>query len=124
MKSIQDIDLFKNLAQLEINETYFDFHNDFYCREFRYLNNVLEIVMKNNSNKIVLIRFDHVVITKSDFGEYTFVNDLTVDQIYRGRTEFGNQLIEIDNEGRGYFYLEFDEGQRMEFWSSGIQVVF
>jgi len=42
---------------------------------------------------------------------------LTLDVLYRGRFEKGNELHEIYN-GKGYMYMEFIEECRLEFLSS------
>jgi hypothetical protein len=46
-----------------------------------------------------------------------FVFITTLDTLYRGRVESNGELIEISEDGKSYFYLEFYEGQRIEFWA-------
>jgi hypothetical protein len=56
-----------------------------------------------------------------EFDFYETIPTLTIDNLYKGKAEVEGGLIEFQNN-RGYFYLEFYEGQKIEFWSDGILV--
>lgn len=58
------------------------------------------------------------------FFEFDFtetMKTLTIDNLYRGKFEIDGALTEFENN-RGYFYLEFYEGQKIEFWSESLSI--
>lgn len=117
------IDFFKNLAQSEYNNKYYDFHNDFHCEKIVYLDGTLSIVLKSLiSEDFLSLKFLEVQPTVIDFFNLKEVQGLTLDNLYRGRIEINGDLIEVSEEGKGYFYLEFYEGQKMEFWAKSINL--
>jgi hypothetical protein len=123
MKS-KSIDLFENLSQGEYEGKYFDFHNDFDCVKILLLpSGFLILLFKNILNgEFVKMKFTHVSIRKMEFFNFNKVENLTIDNLYRGRVEIDGDLLEFKDGDIGYFYLEFDEGQKLEFWSSGFIV--
>jgi hypothetical protein len=123
MKS-KSIDLFENLSQGEYEGKYFDFHNDFDCVKILLLpSRFLILLFKNILNgEFVRMKFAHVSIRKMEFFNFNKVENLTIDNLYRGRVEIDGDLLEFKDGDIGYFYLEFDEGQKLEFWSSGFIV--
>ena len=68
------------------------------------------------------LKFTDVNITTIDFFNLKEVEGLTIDTLYRGRAELDGELIEVSEDGKGYFYLEFYEGQKLEFWAKYISV--
>jgi hypothetical protein len=118
-----EIELFKNLAQYDWSGKYYDFHNDFYCSEVKFENDnlILNFISFNNSLN-VLMHFKDVSIIKFEINSLQEKQKLAIDNIYRGRFEkFGN-LLEFSNDGKSYFYLEFYEGVKMEFFSNEVFV--
>ncbi len=121
----QTIKLFQNLSQYDYDNKYYDFHNDYDCIQL-LLNdeNCLDLKFRHVINKeVVHLKFYDVQVCVFVFFNYPKVENLTVDNLYRGRTEKLGELIEFLNPNNGYFYLEFDEGQKLEFWSSGLRVM-
>lgn len=58
------------------------------------------------------------------FFEFDFtetMKTLTIDNLFRGKFEIDGALTEFENN-RGYFYLEFYEGQKIEFWSESLSI--
>jgi hypothetical protein len=114
MIATSSIEFIKNLAQYNYNNQYYDFHNDYNCEKISYSNGILLILFKKLTNDDVLsLKFSDVTIKLFDF----FNEFLTLDTLYRGRVESNGELIEISEDGKSYFYLEFYEGQRIEFWA-------
>ena len=123
MKTLSNINLFDNLSQMKYNGVYYDFHNafDFLRLELLY-NKILILYFKNiKDKKLVNLKFYDVQIERMECFNVFGVNNLTIDNIYRGRKENNGKLIEF-KDNKGYFYLEFYEGQKMEFWSSGFEI--
>jgi hypothetical protein len=116
------IELFQNLSQLEFDNRSFDLHNDFDCLKVKFQNNVLILVFQNIENDfLILISFQKTMFTFFEFDFTETFKTLTIDNLYRGKYEVDGMLIEFNND-RGYFYLEFYEGQKIEFWSESIDI--
>ncbi|WP_367916113.1 hypothetical protein [Leadbetterella sp. DM7] len=123
MKAAISIEFIKNLAQYDYNNHYYDFHNDYSCEKISYSDSILLIVFKNLIDGLLLsLKFTEVKITTIDFFNVKEIEGLTLDNLYRGRTQLNGDLIEVSEDGKGYFYLEFYEGQKLEFWAKGIGV--
>lgn len=119
----KNIQLFESLTQKEYGGEYFDFHNNFDCLKiFLTSTNEFIILFKSLINdEEIKMRFNNVLIKKILFFNSNQVENLTIDNIYRGKALNKNKLIEFDND-KGYFYLEFYEGQNIEFWASSLTV--
>lgn len=118
------IELLNDLSQSEYNGRYYDLHNDFNCQsiEFTPLNTfVLKFCHNSLKNKLSLT-FHDVQVESFKFFNSNDVDGLTIDTLYRGRAEHNGRLLEFLHSNLGYFYLEFYEGQKVEFWSSGISI--
>jgi hypothetical protein len=123
MISAISIELFVNLAQYNYNGRYYDFHNDFYCELVSYSDSILQIRFREISNGIrVSLKFADTKIIKFEFSPSGNDEGLTIDTIYRGRGEFNGELSEISKNTQGYFYLEFYEGQKIEFWAGSLGI--
>ncbi|MDO5615795.1 MAG: hypothetical protein Q4G16_06370 [Cruoricaptor ignavus] len=123
MKSAISIEFIKNLAQYDYNNNYYDFHNDYSCEKIFYSDSILLIFFKNLIDGFLLsLKFTEVEITTIDFFNVNEIEGLTLDNLYRGRTQLNGDLIEVSEDGKGYFYLEFYEGQKLEFWAKDISV--
>ena len=120
----KDIELFKNLSQNEYCDKWMDFHNDFDCVKIVLkIGGLLILWFKGIKNdEIISFKFSDVLIEQMEFFNFNKVENLTIDNLYRGKVEREGELLEFNKEGSGYFYLEFDEGQKLEFWSTGLVV--
>ncbi|WP_298140189.1 hypothetical protein [Flavobacterium sp.] len=123
MKIYSDkIDLFQNISQFDFDKISYDFHNDFECVKIKFQNNVLILILQNIvSHYIVSLSFNKTILTFCEFDFTEKVEPLTIDNLYRGRFENDGKLTEFENN-RGYYYLEFYEGQKIEFWSESLSV--
>ncbi|HLV39849.1 hypothetical protein [Xanthomarina sp.] len=123
MITATSIEFFKNLAQYDYDNRYYDFHNNYNCEKLSYSNGILLILFKSLVGEILLsLKFTDVKIITLDFFNVKDVENLTLDNLYRGRYELNGDLIELSEEGKGYFYLEFYEGQKLEFWAKSVDV--
>ncbi|MEI6697290.1 MAG: hypothetical protein WCO13_14645 [Bacteroidota bacterium] len=119
----KNIELLRNLSQFEFGNVYYDFHNDFDCVRISLENNFLIFLFKKIiEGYIISFRFDDVDLVKLEFINFSEFKNLTIDNIYRGRFEKNGQLLEYNNNEKSYFYLEFDQGSKMEFWSKEIVI--
>jgi hypothetical protein len=117
------IELIKNLVDLEYGGQKFDLHNDYECARILFENKTLLLLMKRvESNESLSLFFFEVNLTSVDFFNETKVENLTLDTLYRGRCLVDTELIDQSLDGKGFFYVEFYEGQKMEFWSKGFSV--
>ncbi|HYH16269.1 MAG TPA: hypothetical protein VD794_13665 [Flavisolibacter sp.] len=123
MIAATSIEFFKNLALYDYDNRYYDFHNDYGCEKLSYSNGILLILFKSLVDGVLLsFKFTDVKIITLDFFNVKEVENLTLDNLYRGRAELKGDLIEISEDGKGYFYLEFYEGQKLEFWAKDMGV--
>ncbi len=121
MMSTTNIELFKNLSQYDVKGVYYDFHNDYDCLRVLFDQAILNIIFQNiRDNSLITLRFDDVTLTKVSFYNTSESQNLTVDNLYRGRVEVKGELTELSRDERAYFYLEFYEGQKIEFWARWI----
>lgn len=124
MIKANNIEIFKNLSQNEYCNKWIDLHNDFDCvKVILKIGGSLILWFKGiKNNEIISFEFSDVMIEKMEFFNFNKVENLTIDNLYRGKVEVCGNLLEYNKAGSGYFYLEFDEGQKLEFWSSGFNV--
>ncbi len=114
------IPLFKDLLQYDLEHNHYDFHNDYDCIGIENKELNLKIRLKEISTGIIVsLKFLNVEIVYSDIS-YEGISD-TLDSLYRGRYEQNQQLIEF-YEQRGFFYMEFYNGCRLEFWAESISL--
>lgn len=123
MITATSIEFFKNLAQYYYDNRYYDFHNNYSCEKLSYSDEILLILFKSLIGGIFLsLKFTDVKIITLDFFNVKDVENLTLDNLYRGKFELNRELIEVSEDGKGYFYLEFYEGQKLEFWANGVSI--
>jgi hypothetical protein len=116
------IELFQNISQFDFEEVNYDFHNEFECVKVKFRNNVLVLIFQNIVSKFLIsLNFQKTILTFCEFEFVDTLKTLTIDNLYRGKFENDGRLIEFENS-RGYFYLEFYEGQKIEFWSESMVV--
>jgi hypothetical protein len=117
------IEFFKNLTQHDYDNRYYDFHNDYNCEKLSYSDGILLILFRSLVSGVLLsLKFTEVKITTLDFFNVKETKNLTLDNLYRGRFELNGDLIETSKDGKGYFYLELYEGQKLEFWAKDISI--
>src|SRR5688500_17918871 len=110
MIAARSLEFFKNLAQHDYNNRYYDFHNDYNCEKISYSEGILLIILKKMVDGVLLsLKFTNVKIATISFSNVKEVEGLTIDTLYRGRAELNGELIEVSEDGRAYFYLEFYE---------------
>lgn len=123
MIEARNIELFKNLAQYNLGNEYYDFHNDFDCIKISLEEKYLTLVFKSiTEDFIVTIKFKDVLLLTLNFEFMSKIEPLTIDSLYRGRLEINGELFEFTNNGNSFFYIEFYEGQKIEFFCSSVEV--
>jgi hypothetical protein len=119
----KDIRLFENLSQYNYGDVYYDFHNNFKCFKILFKTNVLVLVFhKIDSNEYVSIRFHKTVLSYIELEAEDKTSQFIIDTLYRGRFENNGELLEFSEDELGYFYLEFYNGLKLEFWSQSLEI--
>ncbi len=128
MTEVAELELFKDLTYITQDGKEYDLHNDYNCSNLNYdkesksLSLLFEQVNNELSLKLCLI-FKEVIIAKFNL-LFSFSTDVkTVNNFYRGKFEENGQLIEFSSEGQGYFYLEFENGNKFEFFSKSMVIM-
>jgi hypothetical protein len=121
----ESVELFRNLSDWDIDPPeYWDLHNEFGCTDMEYGANVLKLKFASISDSFrqLTLMFDAASIENIKLPLDTPLNMLTLELLYRGRNEVNNQLLEFDEMGRSYFYLEFCEGPKLGFWTKELSL--
>lgn len=115
----KNIEIFKDFSEIQFGEFQYDFHNNFDCIGITFKDKVLNLNLRNTTeNYDFSLKFEDVDIVNFEF--FLEIKSLTIDTLYKGRFVFNEQLIEISIDERCYFYLEFYEGPKFEFFSRNI----
>ena len=115
------IELFKNLSQYDFGDEFYDFHNEFNCVKIFFEYYTLSFFFKKTKDEsIVVLKFFNVSIVKMDLAWDLNSDSLTIDSIYRGRFEMNRILYEFSDDGKSYFYLEFNDEKKLEFFSNSL----
>ncbi len=121
----EEIELFKNLSEWDFDQgNYWDLHNDFDCVGVKLETGVLILRFRALSEKTpsLDLEFNGAEITRLNFSADKSLFTLTLDNLYRGRFQVDDKLIDVDDQGRGYFYVDFYEGATLEFWSETVKM--
>ncbi|OJW45487.1 MAG: hypothetical protein BGO56_02050 [Sphingobacteriales bacterium 48-107] len=121
MVSAITLEILKDLLQLEYQNKYYDIHNDYNCARISYLEKKLFLFLeKIDASASMIILFNQVDLVV--FNTYPTKDNGTIDSFYRGRTFMNEALVEETEDEKGYFYLEFYEGQKIEFWAKSLEI--
>ncbi|QIH32787.1 hypothetical protein [Sphingobacterium sp. DR205] len=110
-------ELFKNIIPVDLDDAHLDLHNDYDCiklvynaayNEFRLTFKRVNLETDVNYNLVDVVFIDAVM----DTCLFVFDKDVseefrTIDLLYRGRFENGNELAEFDSFGRSLYYIGF-----------------
>jgi hypothetical protein len=124
MIELTDEMLFKDLTFIERNGNKYDLHNDYKCVIFDYnkenetLNIVFEARVSKSENLRVGLTFKEVTIAKFEMFFTRTEDTSTLNSFYRGRFEKDGKFFEYSATGARYFYIEFEQGDKIEFYSS------
>lgn len=127
MIELTSAELFKDLTFIQNLEKGYDLHNDYKCSSIYFDN--LELTLgisfspiEQNSGQIkdVRIVFDGVIISKFDLFLSRVGDSATLNIFYRGRFEKSGEAHEFAENGDAYFYIEFEAGDRFEFFARSV----
>jgi hypothetical protein len=118
MIDLTKMELFENLLVFKTEKDVIDLHNDFKCQSIEYDREVrsIKFIFKDKGNDLVL-QFNDAVLNKVNLLFNRTVDSSILNNFYRGRFELDGKLFEYTEEGRGYYYLEFEEGDIFEIFS-------
>jgi len=115
-----EAELLENLAQIEVKGVFYDIHNDYDFDRLIFKNNSLTFEFREiNSSKLFSYLFLEVKIEELKLWEKID----SIDNLYRGRFEQNNTLIEKNEDDQYYFYLEFVSGLNIEFWAKELKFI-
>lgn len=130
--SLTQSELFKNSITLDLDDANLDLHNDYDCirlvyngtyNEFRLTFKRVTLETDVNYNLVDVVFIDAVM----DTCLFVFDEDIsdefkTIDMLYRGRFENGNELAEFDSSGRSLYYISFYSGIELKVFAKAIIV--
>lgn len=118
------LEFLENLVQYDYNNHYYDLHNDFYCTQVLFEGSIIILMFESISNhNTLLVKFTKAEIVNFKFFSSAREKKLTIDTMYRGRALVDGKLVDISNDDRAYFYIEFYEGQAIEFWADEMEFI-
>ncbi len=130
--SLPQSELFKNDAAIDLDGIYLDLHNDYDCvrlaynaasSEFRLNFKRIDLETDLNYDLVELVFIDTVMETcLLVFDEDFFAEIKTIDLLYRGRFEKGNELAEFDSSGRSLYYISFYSGLELKVFARALEV--
>jgi hypothetical protein len=128
MTGFSKIELFKDLTILgkDDNKTY-DLHNEYNCFAITYDSNLNTLLIAfdpvNLSKAKICLSFEEVIIVKFALTLPNSKDSATINSFYRGRFEKNGELFEYSAKDQGYFYVEFENGSKFEFFSRRFQLL-
>ncbi len=120
MKELSDVEMFKSLLNLEMEGAYIDLHYDYDCLNVLYDFEEQYLKLFFAGDKSLILEFRDVVITKLNLQLQETSGRGTLNSFYRGRFEINGTLYEASEEGRRYFYLEFEGGDALELYANDV----
>lgn len=121
----KNIELFKNISLFNLAGLHYDFHNEFKCISMLFEKGAFTLKFRKvDENYCVNLKFTEASIEKFEFNGVIIdsLKGLTIDNLQRGRFEVNDKLVDFNDEGKSYFYLEFYEDIQMEFWCKSVEV--
>lgn len=120
MIDLSQKELFEDLLTVKLNNEFIDLHNDFNCEEFIYdkANCILKFLFRGNGK--ILLTFIDVEITRLNVSFGSNPDSGTLNNFYRGRFEINGKLFEYREDGRGYYYLEFETDNKLELHARSV----
>jgi len=125
---LKNIELFKDLTAIDELLIVADLHNDYDCTSIDYSDDskMLTINFTSNNRKVnrstVYLRFEDATLMKFDLAFKAMIDKSTLNILYRGRFESNNGLLEYSEQKGFYFYMEFEEGDKFEFFAQKMLV--
>jgi hypothetical protein len=122
--NLTDIELFKDLTSVEVEDRVIDLHNNYNCRSINYTidNKTIEILFELRDTKLnkLCLLFEGAVIAKSSYFFNRTTDASTINSFYRGKFEANGGLLEYSVSGESYFYMEFEEGDTIEMFAKKV----
>ncbi|MGJ1228261.1 hypothetical protein ACR78H_22180 [Sphingobacterium siyangense] len=119
---------------MQFRGIYLDLHNDYDCIrlaykaayiEFRLTFKRVNLATDANYGLVDLVFIDAVVETYLFVLDEAVYNEFkTIDLLYRGRFENGNELAEFDRSGRSLYYISFYSGIELKVFATALIVEF
>lgn len=121
MIDLTKAELLKDLTLLDLEIGVYDLHNEYECSliSLTPTENSLSILFESDiaGKEKVCFQFKEVRVAKFELFPKQLSDRNTINTIYRGRFESEGQVHEHSNLGESYFYIEFEQGDSIEFFS-------
>lgn len=125
-------ELFKDIVAVDLDGISLDLHNDYDCirleynaafNEFRLTFKRINLATDANYDLVDLVFIDAVMETCLFVLDEDVSNEFkTIDLLYRGRFENGNELAEFDRSGRSLYYISFYSGIELKVFATALIV--
>ncbi|RZJ64853.1 MAG: hypothetical protein EOO47_26420 [Flavobacterium sp.] len=113
-------DLFKSILEINFDGELFDLHNEYDCYSVVLSKDRdLTLSFKSDVKECKLV-FKDSTLNYMNLSLTDLIDITTIDTIYRGRYENGNELRELTEDSRGYYYIEFYSGYTLELFARSV----
>ncbi len=112
--------LFEFQLVFEAGHRIVDLHNDYKCENIAYdfSKQTLKCDFKGESN--VRLEFNGAIVKQMNLILKRTEDSSTLNSFYRGRFEENGTLLEYSKDGKGYYYLEFEDGDSLELHATKV----
>ncbi|MCS3795075.1 hypothetical protein [Niastella sp. OAS944] len=123
---LTNAELFKDLTTVVVGKRFFDLHNDYDCIDIEYkletksLAFLFEACRTGIVERHLYLLFENVTCSTFKLFFKRIVESSTLNSFYRGRFIKDDTLFDHAPDGEAYFYLEFEEGDSFELFSSKV----
>lgn len=121
-------ELFKSFDEIEGDGFDVDLHNEFKCDSINFKNQKTELILsfmiepkfarKVNRIDIVFedVRLESFFLKKDNESP----DEWTINNIYRGRFQKEEDVLELSNDGRSYYYIDFYQDYSFELFARDV----
>ena len=114
------VELFKNILEINVEGKLFDLHNEYDCYSVVLSKDRdLTLSFKSDVKECKLV-FKDSMVNYMNLSLTDLIDITSIDSIYRGRYENGNELRELTEDSRGYYYIEFYSGCTLELFARSV----
>lgn len=129
MIDLTNVALFDDLTTVNYDGGYFDLHNDYYCKNIRWLsaNRAVSFLFNPrdpSSDKCPLVlQFEEASVPVFTVNFERSADSSTLETFYRGRYVLDGDLLDCTPDGERYFYINFWEEDVFEILSKKVSLI-
>ncbi len=120
MIDLTQVELFEFQLIFHMEDRIVDLHNDYKCETIIYDFEKQLLRCSFIGELRIFLDFGGASVKKINVLFERTLDSSTLNSFYRGRFEQNGNLLEFTEDGKGYYYLEFENGDSFELHSSKV----